>query len=363
MALIFWEGFDLYGSQASMKAARPEFNMTFGMRLGAEPAAFGTTGGRYNGGRLVQDNILWGPALLNTTVFGASPTELYTGRAVYLPNGLSDGDGILQVFGNAFTSTQGDVYFTCGSGLINAYNFNGTLLGSSPASTIISGTWFWLEARVKMSSNSTTADGIVEVWVNNRQVISNTACITKRSNSSTGYGGINLLPYYPNGGNVVDDFYITDTTGSAPWNTRLGDCRIATITVNADAGPNQGVVASGNPAHYTAVADVPFNSTDYITLPASASGSGEIFGHATLPSTNTFSILATAVVGVARKTDAGNAAFKLSLKTGSNTYNSNTQYLATSNAYFRQEWVTNPNTSSQWTVSDWTTANLGFYVV
>jgi len=291
--------------------------------------------------------------------------ELYTGRAVR----VGGDNGLICFWGNAGGTGSPDVFLYCASGFISAYRVNASdqnvLLGTAPVGNFTINTWHWLEARCKMSTNNASNDGIVEVWLNGQLIISNTSCTTKRSNTSTYYMGTNLITGTTTNTPSCywDDIYILDTTGSAPWNTRLGDCRIATIKVNADAGPNQGVVASGNSNHYVAVSDVPYDSADYITLPASSSGSGEIFGHATLPSTNTFSILATAVVGVARKTDAGNSAFKLSLKTGSNTYNSNTQYLSTSNAYFRQEWVTNPNTSSQWTVSEWANTNIGIYEV
>lgn len=229
MALLFWEGFDSYSSMADLRAARPFIYPNWNTRLGWE-ALFYTSGGRFGGARIVGDGNVWGPGLIHIGALGYSPTEMFTGHGVYLPNGYADGDGLLQIFGNAFTSSTGDVRITINNGgIIYAYNFNNTLLANSASGTVTSANWFWLETRTKMSTNSSTADGIFEVWVNNTKVLSNTACITKRSNSSTGWGGISFQSYYADGGNSFDDIYITDTSGSAPWNGRLGDCRIVSL--------------------------------------------------------------------------------------------------------------------------------------
>lgn len=360
MALIFWEGFDSYSSISQLLASRTELNGTFGSDFSQNPD-FYTSSGRFGGGAISRP-LYSGPGLINFTAT-ANPTELYTGRAAYVGNGTADGDGILQVYNNSFPSRTGDVYLTCGSGYIYAYNFNGTLLGTSPASTIISATWFWVELRVKMSTDNATADGIVQVWINNRQVISNTACITKRTNAATGYGGVNIMPFNYNGGNFIDDIYVLDTTGSAPWNTRLGDCRIASIAVNSDSGPNDFAVSSGNTNHYTVVDEIPYSASDWLSTSSLNSNFGEMFRIAGLPSSNAFSVLAGAVVAVGGKTDAGNAAFKISIRSAGTRANSNTQYLSTSNTFYRQEWVTNPNTSAQWTTGEWANANVGIYVV
>lgn len=351
MALLFWDGLDSYNNMTEFANARG-VNSYFASGFGqAFTSAFSKTGGRFNKG-CIQGDVYVGTGLISIT----STSELYSGRAMYLT-----GNGDVIGFYGTTGSTTYEVYATASGGVVYAYNGQGTLLGQSAASAFAYNAWNWVEARAKISSTTSTNDGIIEVWINNNKVLSNTACITKFTSGSTGFGGVSMHPY--GSGWAVDDYYILDTTGASPWNTRLGDCRIATITVNSDKGPNQGTVASGNSNHYVAVADAPYNSTDYISLPASSSGSGEIFGVSALPSTNTFSVLASAIVVVARKTDAGNAAFKLSIKPGANTYNSNTQFLATTNTFFRQEWTTNPNTSSQWTFNEVANANVGFYVV
>lgn len=372
MALLFWDGFDSYNSTSDAEAARPIISAWAYTHSGFAYGPFlYTYNGRYGGGG-------WSAADAGTGYIDISQyqlSEFYMGKAVNLSRTTSFYHIYEQTDNGGSYPTPAITVEYVGSGIlrvwrgkgINGYgsDVNKVLLGETPVNTFSLNDWHWVELRVKLSSSSTTNDGIVEFWLDNKLVVSNTACVTKNY-SSTYYRGTGLCVENGDGNalhNVTDDIYILDTTGPSPWNTRLGDCRIATIKVNADAGPNQGIVASGNSNHYVAVTDVPYDSADYITIAASASGSGELFKHAALPSTNTFSILASAVVAVARKTDAGNSSFKLSVKTGSNTYNSNTQYLTTSNAFFRQEWVTNPNTSSQWTVSDWTTANLGFYVV
>lgn len=361
MALIFWEGFDTHSNLTDLVSARPLITPGWYTRFGWWPD-YSTTGGRFNGGKLSQANAVWGPGLINIG-FITSPSEIYTGRAVKI--GGTSSTSLLHVYGSSNLGNGdgiGDVYVTVNSGTVLLYNHQGTLLGQSVASIFSPNVWHWIELRVKMSSTTSSTDGIAELWLNNRKIISNTACITKTNSGSTGYSGLNLGCY--DQFDSVDDIYILDTTGTSPWNTRLGDCRIASVAVTSDAGPNQGVPSTGigNP-HYTVVDEIPSNTSDYIELTSSANGYGEMFGHAPLPSNNAAYILATSVVVIGNKNDAGNGSFKISIQPpGGNTFNSNVLSLATGSAWYRQDWSVNPNTGIQWSKSDWANANIGFYI-
>lgn len=370
MALIFWDGFDSYDSFYNISLARPQVSL--GGYPGREPCKLIRGYGRFGGTSIMASSSSTG----YLDISSSAASEIYTGRAINI-NGYNNFFHIYEQTDNggsyptpAVTCqySGGYIYIYRGKG-IDGYgtDVNKVLIGQSAFNAFQLGVWNYVELRLKMSSSSTTNDGIVEFWVNNNKIISNTACVTKNY-SSTYYKGMGICMEFWDGNsnqstNATDDIYVLDTTGPAPWNTRLGDCRIVSIAVNSDAGPNDGTVSSGNTNHWTVVDEIPYSAADWLQLSSLSSDAGEIFKKASIPSTNVFSVLATAVVAIGGKTDAGNAAFKLSLQSAGTRANSNTQYLSTTNTFFRQEWVTNPNTSSQWTTSEWEAANVGVYIV
>lgn len=361
MALIFWDGFDSYNSTSELSAVQSRLVVGFDASFGDVPALIGGAG-RF-GGKGMRSGSYTNYGLVNTADF--TPTELYQGKAVY-NTGVNN---IMAFWGSTVVNASyPDIYLRVDSGYVYAYrmiNNNGTtiLIGQSSTAVAPYNSWHWLEARCVKSSTNSAADGILEVWVNNQKVISNTATPTIQNNGSTYLHGSFGFHRFAPSGSYWDDPYCLDTSGPAPWNTRLGDCRIASIAVNSDAGPNDGTVSTGNTNHWTVVDEIPYSAADWLQLSSLSSDAGEIFKKASIPSTNVFSVLATAVVAVGGKTDAGNAAFKLSIQSAGTRANSNTQYLSTTNTFYRQEWVTNPNTSSQWTTSEWEAANVGVYIV
>lgn len=372
MALLFWEGFDSYSDITQLAISKPNIYPGLYARIPSVYGPFLVAGvGRF-GGRAITGGQ---PASGYIDISSANASEIYTGRAVI----TNQAYGFMFVYeqtdnGGGYPTPAVTVQYA-GSGQINIWrgrafpgygsDVNKVLIGQSALNVYNINVWNWVELRVKMSSSSTTNDGIVELWLNNQKIISNTACVTKNY-ASTYYRGIGLCTEYGASNdfnNLIDDIYIVDTTGPAPWNDRLGDCRIASVALTSDSGPNDFGVSTGNTNHYTVVDEIPYSASDWLSTSALNSGFGEMFRLAGLPSTNTFSVLSTAVVAVGGKTDAGNAAFKISIRSGSTRANSNTQYLSTTNTYYSQEWVTNPNTSAQWTVSEWANANVGVYVV
>jgi len=72
MALLFWEGFDLYSSGSQLLIARPLVQADYYTSYGILPN-FTTTGGRFGGGAGYQ-NYRTGWGLINLSGF-ANPTE------------------------------------------------------------------------------------------------------------------------------------------------------------------------------------------------------------------------------------------------------------------------------------------------
>lgn len=345
MALLFWDGLDSYNILGDFTSSKPMVNPAFAGGFGGYSPDFSKTGGRYNGCRISQSAYsVWGKITVTTS------SELYTGRAVY-----STGNGLLLCFWGTTGSTTPECYVDVSSGVVRAYNSSGTLLGQSSVDyPFLYNVWNWIEARAIISTNNSTADGTIEVWLNNRKVISNTACITKYFNASTGFGGVNSQIT----GGSTDDMYVTDTTGPAPLNGRLGDCRIMNLPVISDASPNDGTVANGS-AHYLWVNDSVGWNNNVITM--TTSGQKELFDVDNLP-TNANQIYALSVLSISKKSDAGTANVKNIIVANNASYNATPYQLLTSFSWNRTEYTTNPNTGSQWTYSQVSDMKIGVEV-
>jgi len=267
MALLFWEGFDSYSNAFQLYNTRANvLNANWDRSIGNKyqsSGSFSSTAGRYGKSGITyqyNNTDCWGMIYVGNT------TELYTGRAIYVT--ATKDTSLVCVWGNnnpfvptpTSSTVVPEVWFDVSSGTVRAFgkgnaSYNTSLyssrtsgsnnaIGSSNAA-LSYGTWNWLETRVKLSSSSTTFDGVVEVWINNTLVLSNTACVTRSSNSVTGYHGVNYWctigtweTYGTGGGWSVDDIYVLDTTGPAPWNTRLGDSRIVSLPVVSNGPVN-----------------------------------------------------------------------------------------------------------------------------
>jgi hypothetical protein len=361
MALLFWDGWDSYNSINDINSIRPEVNPLSNVWIRNLPT-LQSTGGRFDG-----KNFSSGEFGIGLVTLSDSPTEIYFGQAVKLVYG---GDIFMHVFEEA--PGDGGPASICleatPAAELKVWRGNGYNGGAGSSKTQIDITepgvfsysaWHWFEVRVKMSSSAATPDGVFELWIDNKKVINNQACVTKYANTSTSYNSVGIWITGSRGGRT-DDVYVTDTNGPAPWNSRLGDIRIALLSPNSDAGPNQGVPSTGN-THYGVVDEMPFSGDDWVSISANASGNGEMFGHTTI--SNSAYVLGVTVTAMASKSDAGNATIQLSLQTEANTYNSNTFFLSTSNNVYRHTWYENPEKGSQWSVSDWNAANVGVYIV
>lgn len=378
MALLFWEGFDSFSSYTQLNGNVPGWNFYWDSIGSSGMAQNLITAGRYGGQALypgTQSESYWG----KITFTSSAPDDIYTGRAINVgvPFGLLCfwGNSTL-TSGYAGTGPAPDVWIEyIGTGALRVFNHQGAtwansiaygggknLIGTTALGVMRSGVYQWIEVRVKASTSNTTSDGIVEIWIEGIKVFSNTSCVTKANNSSTGYNGISTNSLKGSGWGGADDFYITDTTGPAPWNGRLGDVRIANIVPNSDVpGANSGTPSTGT-AHWSTVDELPFNTSDYIYIPNSP-GSLERFNRTSLPTTpNT--ILAIAPSLWVLKSDAGTANLHNILYNNSSGYqvNGNTVSVSTSYARYRDSYDTNPETGLQWTNANVANLQLGVVI-
>jgi len=257
MALLEMDGFDMYASISEI--ARYKFSSYSGMSLS-------TTGGRWGGGSLTGGN-----AFAVYTFAGGALTEFYMGIAFKATSSSANAYPVLRF--NSATGLECSLYYTVTRNQWQARNGSSTVLATGYRS-IGYDKWNFLECRI--TPDNTT--GIFEFWMNGETtpLISETNVDTRATVDTGGIISITL------GGNSsstawrYDDLYVCDTTGGAPWNTRLGDIRITPNVPNTDAGANDGTRSAGS-TNYENVDEVRNSGTDYVDLTDTA-GQAEWYG-------------------------------------------------------------------------------------
>lgn len=140
-------------------------------------------------------------------------------------SGTSDDRTFIQFWDSA-SNLHAELKYKNAGPYLQWYNASGTALGGTW--TPISDTWYYLEIQIKIHDTT----GTLDMYVDGVSVISASGLDTK--NGSEGY--VTYVGLGGSGYHIIhfDDLYIADTTGSAPYNTYLGDCRVKTVTPAAD---------------------------------------------------------------------------------------------------------------------------------
>jgi hypothetical protein len=214
-----------------------------------------------------------------------------------------------------------------------------TLLTSYTHTSSFAGNWFYFE----MSGTIADAGGTCTVKIDGVQVISFTGD-TKNAGTSTNIDAVRLSGSNI-GGVYVDDVYVLNSTGSAPYNTFLGDVRINTLIPTA-AGSDTGFSSSAG-ANYTTVDELPYSATDYVS--ATASGTRDLYTMGDI--TGSYSVLAVQNNLIAKKTDAGGTAIKSAIKSGGTIYYGSNATLTANDALISDLRITDPATATTWTTS------------
>lgn len=143
----------------------------------------------------------------------------------------------------------------------------------------------------------------------------------------------------------VDDLYICDGTGSAPYTTFLGDCRVDTLWPMAEGTVQQWTPSTGT-THYTLVDEAAPTTTDYVS--DATVGHRETYGMAGL-SAATGTLYAVQLDLAALKASASAGSLTPVLVSGASVALGTATALATSQLYTRHLQVTDPATGAAWT--------------
>jgi hypothetical protein len=152
----------------------------------------------------------------------------------------------------------------------------------------------------------------------------------------------------------LDDVYVNDDTGPAPYNTFLGVIRVETLFMTV-----QGSVAwvPKTSTNLSQIQEVNMDSdTTYNVTPSAAI---DEFTHGALSSTP-ITIFAVDVISSARKDDVKAVQYRNKLISGATTANGATNSLATVYQYVRDSYQTDPNTGAPWAAAAVNATTIGY---
>ena len=362
MALIFFDGFDgvdyndiitRYDERNSLAGTTITLNP-------ASPSGRAMYPGASNETSLVKyiDNlstVVVGARVLPAEIGGALPTA--TGKPIF----------VLREFTGGTTTTQLTLTQTSNNALtIKRGNNSGTVLGTSANDVVFNNQWNYIELKAKIDSST----GGIIVRVNGVNVLelgdfapSPTSLNTQNSGNAyvnrVAFSGLGSGTGSPAG---YDDFYICDTTG-LEYNDFLGDVSIVEIIPNAAGDSTQFTANTG--LNWQAVDDADTGNNHFdgdATYVSSATAGHTDLYNLTTPVTSASTVLATKVVTVARKSDAGDQDIELLVKAGTTTSTSSPVALLDSYREFTYTLLQNPDTTANWTVADLTDVQIGFKV-
>lgn len=342
MAVVYVEGFDMYNGITNTATAGGA--SVRGTYAGSFSLAVGRFGGQ----------------ALQLTSTGTSNKYAVLGLPASYPTGTL-GFALSQI--SIFLSSAGQLISVGEQINLLVLNTNAiavrrgtTVLGTTANNVFTLNSWCYIEMEYVVS----TTVGIVNLYVNGAPVLSisgvntqnqatdTTNTITISSNLTSGTAGANFL---------FDDMYLTDTV------TRLGEQRVFTANVDADASPSDWAASGGAVAPYTMIDEVLCDGdTTYIS--SSTLNARAMFGVGNLPVSPT-GIQAVQISSFGRKTDTGLRKIQLQYEDASaNLYTSSEYTLAGGPGYGRQIDLlqNNPITTAGWTASEVNAMKIGVKV-
>ncbi len=329
MALVFMDGFD--AGDALIK-----------WQNSGSPSS--AAGGRFGSGRYLS---LAGSEYVQHALSSAA-TQAFVGVAMAAAGLDSSPRVLIQFLSDLQSTTHLTVGIRSGAIELRRGNHVGTVLGTYTGTFNIN-TFYYIEASATIADSG----GTCTVRYNGQTVISYTGD-TKNGGTNTTIDGVRLAG--TGYATQFDDFYLCDDTGSAPYNTFLGDTRVQTIVPNGAGASTQFTPSTG--ANYTTVDELPYSATDYVT--SSTTGHRDTYTLSDLGAVNTVFAVQNNVI--AKKTDTAALSIKPALKSSSTVAYGSTTALGSSDLHMRDLRIADPNTSTAWTQSGVNALEAGFEV-
>lgn len=330
MALLFFDGFDHYGT-------------------GGDPAALGKWGSSAFG-PTAQPTGRTGTHQLR---FPGTTTEIIS-KAVPASGGVVVGVAHWQTAASNNTSDllqirEGSTVhlaLALTAGQVVVVKRGGTVLATGTIG-LPTGAWYYLE--LKGTIHDTT--GSYEVRIDGVTDPALTASgVDTRNVGVTGQWDRIRLAGVANANSFVDDFYLCDTSGTLRTDF-LGPCKVETLYPQTDAvaaGSNAGLTPSTGTDHGALVDEPAPNSSDYNSAPTV--GLKDTYNYPSLSLTGTILGLQTNLY--VAKSDAVARQVCAVVRAGGIDYDGANVAPFTTFSYFSEVRAQNPNTAANWTSAD-----------
>lgn len=322
MALLFMDGFDHY---ATADIAKKGWTISNAPTIGA---AIGRRGG--GGLSLATTGTI-------TKTLPSTYTTLIVGTA-YANNGNGADRPIISLMDTATTHIAVQRNTTT--------NFLSILRGATVLATGTTAMAFGAFNYIELSATISDTVGAYTLKING--VIELTASgIDTRNGGNASVNGVQLSTTSNTGTNsIYDDFYICDTSGAAPNNDFLGDCRIDTIYPTSDGNYSDYTPSTGT-SHFALVDETAPNTTDYNS--GGTVGHRDSYGMGDLAALSSQTVYAVQVNAAALKDDAGARSIATMVRSSTTNSDGSGVAISTSQQYVSQIFPLNPNGSVAWT--------------
>lgn len=231
-----------------------------------------------------------------------------------------------------------------------------TIIARSNPCAVRMGVLYYIEWKTLISNTG----GTTEVRVNGKTVISATSLDTQVT-ANASWTGVTFVPViaFGSASYSIDDVYISDGTGSAPYNDFLGDIRVECLFPQTDAvsaGSNAGLTPSTGTDHGALVDETAANAdTDYNGT--ATAGTKDTYQYPNMVSAG--DILCVHPLLLVRKTDAAPKTIAPVLRHSGTDYDGTTQSVGVKYTYLDQIYTQNPGTSAAWTAADVNALQVG----
>lgn len=312
--------------------------------LSNSPTVVGTGSGRWGGQSMQQGDIDWLVKTIDsqaTWIMGVAYIQVAAPQGSFQP--------IMELRDNGTIHTQ---LMVRSDGRLETAR-NGSSLGGISTTSVGTGAWFYIEQLVTIHDTA----GVFQVRINGSLEINQSSIDTRNgANSSANQVGIRGTLGGSNHNWKANDFYACDTSGSAPTNTFLGDCRIECLNPDGNGNSSQLVGSDSNSTdNYLLVDEALPNDADYVE--SSTPGDKDTYTYANL-ATATGLIYGVQPCLRAQKTDAGSRTIVSVARLSGTEVDSAAVTLGTGIGNFYDIRETKPGGGS-WGISDVNSAEFG----
>tara|TARA_R110000772_G_scaffold267971_3_gene393609 strand:- start:40052 stop:41062 length:1011 start_codon:yes stop_codon:yes gene_type:complete len=288
----------------------------------------------------------------NITALLPNSTELIIGSAIRPTSGPGTSH-IIRLFGD--NDDHVSLQFT-NAGAIEARRGVATVLATSANAIMQLNVWTYIEFRVLFGD---TAAGEVEIRANGVQVAVNLACDTK-DGATDFYNRVNWAEFTQTFD--VDDVYIVDTTGSAPYNTWLGDVEIEGAVPDGVGATSGFGTTFGSATHYLNVDEAGSDGDTTYNQGAAQTDTYTVGNVAAIAGGST--VLGVKAVAVVKKVDAGLSQVQMVARPlATDRIGLVTHTLPTDYVGVTEIWADNPEVSAPWTDATFNASEFGVKVL